>query len=162
MKVTLLNNAPRIVMLNTAEKEIRLLPNEHTICDVEDLENLHDAVPKILSHMRQTGELVIMCADGSEWVPEGEDKVDRTSLKAKNEIAPTSASPKPEVPAFEEEEPAKAIAPQPLGGGLHGNAKESKKTIASTDDVLLLRNWLSIEKRTSVKTAIEDRLAELG
>jgi hypothetical protein len=80
-----------------------------------------------------------------------------------SDIAPTpapGADPKAVEP---EEEPSKEpIKPTMLGGGVPGgSAKSSKEEVQKCDNEDTLSGWLEHEKRSSVRKAIEDRLAEL-
>lgn len=158
-------DAPRIQEFGGPKnhpQHLRLLPGEKVFIEEARLLKVFE-VDKTAEYYRKEGVLICRNADGSEWLPGGAKPAARGSERNVSDIAPTpapGADPKPVEP---EEEPSKEpIKPTMLGGGVPGgSAKASKEEVQKCDNEDTLSGWLEHEKRSSVRKAIEDRLAEL-
>ena len=145
---------------------VRLVPGE--ICMVEEdvVDRLFAPANKggdpTIDFYRKNGDLLIRNHDGSEWLPGKGEPAKRGSLSGSREIAPVQVSQKKAPEKVEEKKPAEVTTPVQMGGGVPGQGvKDCKNNVKKCDDAEQLERWLSAEKRTTVKDALNARLEEL-
>lgn len=143
-------------------QHLRIFPNEKIFIEEDRLLKVFE-VDKTIEHYRANGTLICRNADGSEWTPKGAKPAARGSDRVSTDIAPTPAPGADPKPVEAAEEPSKEpIKPTMLGGGVPGgSAKDSKEEVAKCDNAETLAGWLEHEKRSSVRKAIEERIAQL-
>lgn len=150
------NNVERLISFASKHKVYTVIPETPLDVPNEHLDEAWEKGSIVFVTMVKDG-----CLTFDGWSPPGDVKVKMAIPKEHRGIGkPTGAPPQNKEEVDPKTDGEKLGEPR-LSGTVPGNPTLAREVVAKCSDPAQIKTWLEVEKRSTVRKALVDRLAEL-